>query len=356
MTTKLKAVAFAVGLCCAASPAFADTITCRLVNIHGGPDFQEVGFMRNGVPATYDHVPIWRSGYTNPNFRGITHWSMDAPGWAIDIPYLISNRNDAAVLRHNDRVIATGSCGWDSPPATTTVSAPEPKPVAPETAPTYDNPPSTSGDDVPFINQSGGMAVNVLVGGHAAQMILDTGASISSIPPVLADQLIAEGHATEGSGGTITLADGSSHHERSVVADAMTIGNHTRSQVPMTVSDGEPLLGLPALNAIGRFTIDAQHGVLTFGSPSTGLVASAPAPASAPASASTPAPATAAGTEPLDCNSSGAEAEYAVAKRHHLPIANGSHAEMNDWYAAHPRYDAEVAKLMDYYDHHCRPD
>jgi hypothetical protein len=172
--------------------------------------------------------------------------------------------------------------------------------------------------------------------------------------------LIAEGHATEGSGGTINLADGSSHHERSVVVDAMTIGNHTRSQVPMTVSDGEPLLGLPVLNGIGKFTIDAQHGVLTFGSPSTGLVASAPAQASAPApasaSASAPAPATAAGAEPLDCNSGGAEAEYEVAKRHHLPIANGSHAEINEWYAAHPRYDAEVAKLMDYFDHHCRPD
>jgi hypothetical protein len=108
------------------------------------------------------------------------------------------------------------------------------------------------------------MAVNVLVGGHAVQMILDTGATISSIPSAFADQLIAEGHATEGGGGNISLADGSSHYQRRVIVDAVTIGNHTRSQVEMTVLDGEPLLGLPVLNTIGKFTIDAQHGVLTF--------------------------------------------------------------------------------------------
>jgi hypothetical protein len=121
---------------------------------------------------------------------------------------------------------------------------------------------------VPFINHRGRIAVNVLVGGHAVQMILDTGADISQIPSALADQLIAEGHATKGSGGNISLADGSSHYQRRVIVGAVTIGNHTRSLVEMTVSNGEPLLGLPELNAIGKFTIDTQHGVLTFSSPS----------------------------------------------------------------------------------------
>jgi hypothetical protein len=61
---------------------------------------------------------------------------------------------------------------------------------------------------VPFINHQGRMAVNVLVGGHAVQMILDTGASLSSIPSALADKLIAERHATKAGGGNVSLADG----------------------------------------------------------------------------------------------------------------------------------------------------
>jgi hypothetical protein len=143
-------------------------------------------------------------------------------------------------------------------------------------------PPVSAGTSaVPFINHQGRIAVKVLVGGHAVQMILDTGAAISAIPSAVANRLIAEGHAREGGGGKITLADGSSHYQRRVIVDAVTIGNHTRSQVKMTVSDGEPLLGLPELNAIGKFTIDAQHAVLTFSSPSVGSVVSAPAPAPA---------------------------------------------------------------------------
>jgi hypothetical protein len=50
---------------------------------------------------------------------------------------------------------------------------------------------------VPFINNRHGMWVNVRVGGHAVQMLIDTGATVSSIPSALADQLIADaaGHS-----------------------------------------------------------------------------------------------------------------------------------------------------------------
>jgi hypothetical protein len=49
-----------------------------------GTDFQEIGFSRNGVPATYDHVPIWHSVVLNIQFAGSTIVSVDAPDWAID--------------------------------------------------------------------------------------------------------------------------------------------------------------------------------------------------------------------------------------------------------------------------------
>jgi hypothetical protein len=139
----------------------------------------------------------------------------------------------------------------------TVLEPPVPTEKAMEPPVSTDKPPEPplSGETsaVPFINHRGAMAVNVLVGGHAVQMLIDTGATISSISPALADQLIAEGHATEGGGGKIGLADGSSHYQRRGIVDAVTIGNHTRPQVEMTVSHGEPLLGLPVLNAIGKF-------------------------------------------------------------------------------------------------------
>jgi hypothetical protein len=212
--------------------------------------------------------------------------------------------------------------------------------------------PPVSGETsaIPFINHRGAMAVNVLVGGHAVQMILDTGATISSIPSALADQLIAEGHATEGRGGDVTFADGSSHHERAVVVDAVTIGNHTRSQVEMTVLDGEPLLGLPLLKAIGNFSIDAQHDVLTFSSPSTGSVASAPAPEPAPA------PAPEAGADQVGCSEIGQVAEDDVAKQYHLPVAEADHATLNKFFEQHPDWDRRVAARKKWYETNCRPD
>jgi Aspartyl protease len=147
------------------------------------------------------------------------------------------------------------------------VAANEPSPGA-ATAPvvTADAPRST-GDDVPFLQIPGeGMVVMAIVGGHSLPMIVDTGASISSIPSALADRLIAEGHAHEGEHGplTMTMADGSKHDERVVIIDTLSTGNHARSEVPVTVSDGPALLGLPILNAIGRFTVDGQRGVLSF--------------------------------------------------------------------------------------------
>ena len=107
--------------------------------------------------------------------------------------------------------------------------------------------------------------INVNVGGTPVDMILDTGAEISSISTSLADTLIASGQATEAAPVRMTMADGSKHFERTIVVKTMTVGNHVRYNVHVSVSDGMALLGLPVLNAIGKFTIDSAHNQLTFG-------------------------------------------------------------------------------------------
>ena len=62
----------------------------------------------------------------------------------------------------------------------------------------------------------------------------------------------------------ITLANGATENERTVFVNSLVIGRYARSKVLVSVSDGDPLLGLPILNAIGKFSIDAERGVLSF--------------------------------------------------------------------------------------------
>jgi hypothetical protein len=119
----------------------------------------------------------------------------------------------------------------------------------------------------PFLNYNDGVVINVQVGGHALPMLVDTGATISSIPPAFANKLIAEGHAVVISGSNVALADGSLHYQNRVAVDGVTIGKRKLGQIFMTVSDGQPLLGLPELTAMGKFTIDAQQRVVTFSAP-----------------------------------------------------------------------------------------
>ena len=128
-------------------------------------------------------------------------------------------------------------------------------------APTY-----AGGDSVPIIVVGHGVHVPVTLGGVDVEMLLDTGASISSVTTSFADQLLASGQAMELPPELVGMADGSSRMERRISVNSLTIGQHTRIDVPMTVSpDGaDMLLGLPVLKAIGKFSIDAVNGRLTF--------------------------------------------------------------------------------------------
>jgi hypothetical protein len=135
-------------------------------------------------------------------------------------------------------------------------------------APTYSAPPPViragNDDSVPITMIHRSIHVIVTVGGRPLDMILDTGANVSSIPPSLANNLIAAGRAEGGPSVPITLANGATEEERTVFVDSLVIGRHARAKVLVSVSDGDPLLGLPILNSIGKFSIDAERGVLSF--------------------------------------------------------------------------------------------
>jgi gag-polyprotein putative aspartyl protease len=123
----------------------------------------------------------------------------------------------------------------------------------------------TNGDAVPFIMVGNAIHVTVTIGDVPNDMLLDTGAAMSSVTTALADGLIARGEAHELEPAKFTMANGSSEYERVISVNSITIGSHTRTNVAMSVSDGTMLLGLPVLNAIGRFTIDAVSSQLIFG-------------------------------------------------------------------------------------------
>jgi clan AA aspartic protease (TIGR02281 family) len=173
-------------------------------------------------------------------------------------------------------------CQFDKPaPNVPRPSASAPTPLAPPVAmappafvpaaaPAALAPPAmTSGvDAVPITMARNAIYVDVTLGGQPVTMLLDTGANVSSISATLADNLIAAGQARDGGQSMpVTLADGSTIKERVLIVNTLALGAHTRRDVRMLVSpDGvDMLLGLPVLNAIGKFTVDAANSQLLLG-------------------------------------------------------------------------------------------
>jgi clan AA aspartic protease (TIGR02281 family) len=98
-------------------------------------------------------------------------------------------------------------------------------------------------------------------------MLVDTGSTSLTVNESIAHRLLARGLAREGQKETVTLADGSEREEQDIIIDTVTIGSHVLHDVVAGVSpDGaDMLLGLSALNTIGRFTIDGANHKLIFG-------------------------------------------------------------------------------------------
>jgi predicted aspartyl protease len=121
------------------------------------------------------------------------------------------------------------------------------------------------GGDVPFTMVNGAMQVQVVFGDKTVDMMIDTGANTCSLPEGVVNAMVAAGFAKESQGGKVLLADGSEHAERRVIVKSLTLGGHTSSDVLIGVAPegSPPLLCLPILTAIGKFTIDGANHKLT---------------------------------------------------------------------------------------------
>jgi len=120
-------------------------------------------------------------------------------------------------------------------------------------------------DSVPIkLAANGHIQVDVLVGGQPLRMVVDTGATASTIPTGFASMLIRDGKAVELGNITVTYADGRKGQERLISISELRLGAHTLRNVKASISEGPALLGVDIINGIGPFTIDTRAGELIF--------------------------------------------------------------------------------------------
>jgi len=124
------------------------------------------------------------------------------------------------------------------------------------------------GDSVPIVVTDGAQAhVNVMLGSIAVTMLVDTGATIGSVDPLIAQNLITSGEASEAGTITVVLAGGRQVEVRRIVVNTLTIGAHRVNNVSMMVNDQSSPMLLPftVLNQMGRVNIDLANRRLAFG-------------------------------------------------------------------------------------------
>jgi clan AA aspartic protease (TIGR02281 family) len=128
---------------------------------------------------------------------------------------------------------------------------------------------SPSGDYIQLYAADNGRALYVYIdiGPSMQRVLIDTGSTHLTVTESLAGRLLAQGNAHEGPGGTVTLADGSTHSGRNIIIDDVSIGAHVLHNIVAGVGpdNADMLLGMSLLNQIGRFTIDSANHKLIFG-------------------------------------------------------------------------------------------
>jgi clan AA aspartic protease (TIGR02281 family) len=137
-------------------------------------------------------------------------------------------------------------------------------PSAWQNAPTVS---SASRDAIPFRHASSGMFVYASLGGVPHNMLLDTGATSSTVTLPVARTLVARKQAYVMPGFMeARMADGSVSAHQTIVVRTVKIGRHVLHDVQMIVTDdgSDLLLGLSELSAIGSFTIDQSRSQIRF--------------------------------------------------------------------------------------------
>jgi len=150
-------------------------------------------------------------------------------------------------------------------PPVTVNPEPKPEPKAepkPEPAPK----PVAKRDVVPINVQNNSATLNVGLGNQTVTMLLDTGATTSTVTEAVADALVSGGHARWTGEARYKMANGSVTSAMTILIREVRIGSHVVRDVKASVSPNhaEMLLGLSVLTAIGSFTIDTRTGELSF--------------------------------------------------------------------------------------------
>jgi clan AA aspartic protease (TIGR02281 family) len=150
-------------------------------------------------------------------------------------------------------------------PPVTVNPEPKPEPKAepkPEPAPK----PVAKRDVVPINVQNNSATLNVGLGNQTVTMLLDTGATTSTVTEAVADALVRGGHARWTGEERYKMANGSVTSAMTILIREVRIGTHVVRDVKASVSPNhaEMLLGLSVLSAIGSFTIDTRTGELSF--------------------------------------------------------------------------------------------
>jgi hypothetical protein len=155
---------------------------------------------------------------------------------------------------------------WVDPPNTAPTSTPVEAYVPPEPdVKTIVDPAqsASSGFTVSLSSDGvGGHTVDVVLGTNTpVTMLIDTGATLVSLPQNIADQLVSVGDATVVDQGSFKIADGTSHTQNIIDIGKFTIGGHTLYHIKASVgpSDSMMLLGTNVLNTFGKYSIDAAN-------------------------------------------------------------------------------------------------
>jgi clan AA aspartic protease (TIGR02281 family) len=137
----------------------------------------------------------------------------------------------------------------------------EPKP---ESKP--DPKPAAKRDSVPINLQNNSVTLNVGVGNQTVTMILDTGATTSTVTEGVADVLVRSGYARWAGEEQYSMADGSVKSAPTILINEMRIGGHVVRNVKAGVIPNrtDMLLGFSVLKAIGPFMIDTRTNELIF--------------------------------------------------------------------------------------------
>jgi predicted aspartyl protease len=136
------------------------------------------------------------------------------------------------------------------------------KPAAPTPAPA----PAASDDSVSIETSNGSTFAMVKLGVQVIRTMVDTGASVMSVPRTVANALVENGDAVRCGSYRLKLANGAIARENGIIIHQVTIGSHVVRAVAAAVApDGAwALLPLTVLNGVGKFTIDYANNKLSF--------------------------------------------------------------------------------------------